>query len=138
MQSLTTPLPNASFLTSSMTISIPPDRKCTCFRRNLPAFGNAPILCRPFILTYISCCSILVNTAAAPTLNAAIIFSSAAAVPTNATAVTAALRQRARRGKLTDRIGGNRVFCSSKLKFIVKIFRIYIIKVYDFFTWYCQ
>lgn len=76
-------------------------------QENLPAFGNAVILCRQFILIYISYCSIRANTTAAPTLNAAIIFSSADAVQTNATAAIAVLRKWVSKAKHTDRIKRN-------------------------------
>ena len=76
-------------------------------KKNLPAFGNAAILCRQFILICISCCSIRANPTAAPILNAAIIFSSADAVQTNATAAIAVLPKWASKAKHIDRIRKN-------------------------------
>lgn len=86
---------------------IPPDRKWTWRKKNLPVFGNAAILCRQFILIYISCCSIRANTIAVPIQNAAIIFSSADAVQTNATAAIAVLPKWASKAKHIDRIKRN-------------------------------
>jgi len=105
---LTTLLPDASYSISSTIISIPPDRKWTWRKKNLPAFGNAAILCRQFILICISCCSIRANTTAAPIQNAAIIFSSADAVQTNATAAIAVLPKWVSKAKHIDRIRRNR------------------------------